>query len=154
MSLTQKFTQIDPFANPNPGKPSKTPKPFDETLIRRLTSLLKYSPKVTLSFLALAVDLLSETLASFSALLSDPNLSRSERDVEALSSHLDASAALLDAVNSVTAEVDRLSRRRLHVAFGLHLLSHRPLTPELTSKARDSIAEWNEEEETTAFHGG
>lgn len=150
MSLTQKNTQIFPFPNPNPNPPKllSAPKPFDETLIRRLKSLLtsinQTSPAVPLSVPTAAVDLLAATLTSFSLLLSDRSLSRSEPDVAALSSYLDASAALLHAVNSLTAAIDRLSRRCLSLAFGLHLLSHRPLTPELARKARDAIAEWHE----------
>jgi hypothetical protein len=120
-----------------------------------LTSIKKTSPAVPLSVLTAAVDLLAATLTSFSLLLSDRSLSRSEPDVAALSSHLDSSAALLDAVNSLTATVDRLSRRRLSLAFGLHLLSHRPLTPELTRKARDAIGEWhkNVEEKSISASG-
>lgn len=147
------LTQISPFPNPNPSptpNPKKlllAPKPFDETLIRRLKSLLSSlkltSPSVRMAVLTAAVDLLAATLTSFSLLLSDPSLSRSETDVAALSSHLDASTALLDAVNSLTVSIDRLSRRRLSLAFALHLLSHRPLTPEVTRKARASIAEWS-----------
>lgn len=156
MSVTQKYTQISPFPNP---KLLSAPKPFDETLIRRLKSLLssikQTSPAVPLSVLTAAVDLLADTLTSFLLLLSDRSLSRSETDAAALSSHLDASAALLDAVNSLTAAVDRLSRRRLSLAFGLHLLSHRPLTPELTRKARNAIAEWhsNVEEKSISASG-
>lgn len=143
MSLAHRPSQIFPFPNPNPNPSPRNLKPFDEALICRLTSLLNSSPSVSLPFLASAVDLLSSTLSAFSALLSDPNLSRSQPEVAALSSHLDASAALLDSVNSISASIDRLSRRRLHLAFALHLLNHRPLTPELTRKARDSVAEWS-----------
>lgn len=144
MSLIQKYTSPS-FYNPKKihRNPNPNPKPFDDALIRRLTSLLaslpRSSPSVPLLFLLQSINLLSSTLASASALLSDPNLSKTETDSASLSSHLDASVSLLDSLNLISSRIDRLSRLRLHVTFALHLLS----SPSSNAcKARDSLAEW------------
>ncbi|KAJ6837328.1 putative basic proline-rich protein-like [Iris pallida] len=97
-----------------------SPEAFEEALIFRLKSLPPLppsSPSIPLSWLASAVRLLSATLSSFASLLSDPSLSLSVAD---LSPHLDSSSAsLLDAANSISAAVDRLTSLRLHLRLSL-----------------------------------
>lgn len=149
MSLTEKSSSplsLFPFyhSKKKPLKPSS--KPFDETLIRRLESLLPIptSPApaptsaIPLSWLSRSADLLALTLNDACAIISDPSLSGS--DLNALSSHLDSSVALLDACNAATAEIDRILRSRLHLRLALH---HLASVPPRLRRARELISEWD-----------
>ncbi|KAJ0963903.1 hypothetical protein J5N97_029025 [Dioscorea zingiberensis] len=125
-------------AQKKPLKPSSNP--FDETLIWRLKALLPIpasSPAATipLSWISLVADLLVLTLAYASAIISDPAIS----DSDALSDYLDASVALLDDCNAISAEIDRVARSRLYLRLALHHLSASP--PNLP-RAKELIAKW------------
>ncbi|XP_020593679.1 UPF0496 protein 4-like [Phalaenopsis equestris] len=147
MFLTEK--NASPFSLFFSSSPKKSPargimKPFEETLITRLSSLLPIpdsSPSVPLSWLSRAVDLLTLTLADVAVVISDPSLSTTDR--AALSSHLDSSVALLDACNAISATIDRILHGRLLVRLSLHLISSSPsLSPDRLRRARSAIAEW------------
>ncbi|KAL0913662.1 hypothetical protein M5K25_017139 [Dendrobium thyrsiflorum] len=149
MFLTEKHSS--PFSLFFSFNPKKAPsgggglsKPFEETLIVRLSSLLPIpdsSPSIPLPWLSRAIDLLTQTLADAIAIISDPSLSVTDR--AALSSHLDSSVALLDACNAISSAVDHILHGRLLVRLALHLISSSSsLSPDRRHRVRSAIAEW------------
>lgn len=116
---------------------------FEEDLLRRLKTLRSASdPTSTFSWLSKAVDLLSSTHADAETLVSDLNISASEKS---LASYLDDSTRILDICNSISSEIERLRQGRLLISFVLHLLdpsSGSPPAPEKLRRAREALADW------------
>ncbi|XP_077231377.1 protein BPS1, chloroplastic-like [Tasmannia lanceolata] len=119
---------------------------FDENLIRRLKSLTPGAdpPSISLSWLSLAVDLLTSTHADAELIISYLNISASDKSAI---SYLDESVKVLDICNSISSEIERLKHRRLLIHFILHLLTfsgedRRSPAPENIRRARDSLNEY------------
>lgn len=94
-------------------------------------------PSPSLSWIAAAFDALSASYSDVAALLSTPT------DAALAAAYLDHTARVLDLCNSVSAEIEKLRRRRLLVHFILHLLRPAgPRTPEALRRARDSLREF------------
>lgn len=138
-----RFSPLSPFSGSRKGSlPNKfevLARSFDDALVRRLKTL--NPPSVTLSWLSLAVDLLTAIHAEVRSLIS--NLKPSASDVS-LAGFLDDSVKLLDVSNSISSEIERLRQRRLLINFVVHLLdfSGEGPAPEKLRKARDSVANW------------
>ncbi|KAL1832654.1 hypothetical protein ACET3Z_002305 [Daucus carota] len=121
---------------------------FDDKLASRLKALAfsSPSPSVSLQWLSLAVDLLSDTHADASAVISAMTAaSGSSADSRAF--YLDHSVKVLDVCNSISYEIEKLRHRRLLMDFAVHLLKSSgnedaPPAPEKLKRAGECIADY------------
>lgn len=99
-------------------------------------------PSPSLSWIAAAFDALSAAYSDVAALLSTPT------DAALAAAYFDHTARVLDLCNAVSAEIEKLRRRRLLLRFALHLLRPAgPRTPETLLRASDSLREFEALEE-------
>ncbi|KAK1262768.1 hypothetical protein QJS04_geneDACA019552 [Acorus gramineus] len=139
---------------PSPKKIALLADAFERNLLRHIENLISAaiggdpppSTPIGLSCLSNAVDVLSSIHAEAGVLFSGPSVSGTE---SILASYLDESVKLLDFCNSVSAEIESLSRRRLLIRFAVHVLSSSSGTgEEKLRRARDSISDWEKENST------
>lgn len=103
-----------------PNKLDLITRAFDDALLRRLKTLSP--PSITLSWLSTAVDFLAVAHSEARSLISDLEATALEYD-DALATYLDDSVKLLHICNAVSAEIERLRRRRTILAFAAQLLA-------------------------------
>ncbi|KAM1846589.1 hypothetical protein EV1_010910 [Malus domestica] len=116
---------------------------FDDAVLRHLKSL--GPPSISLSWLSKAVDFLALTHSEARNLISDLKVAPPLDD--SLAWYLDHSVKLLDLCNSISAEIERLRQRRLHLTFVLHLLGDRKgeelPSPENLRRSRMSLSDFD-----------
>ncbi|KAK1320880.1 hypothetical protein QJS10_CPA03g02562 [Acorus calamus] len=159
MTFTEVATPFFPIFSskrspPSPKKIALLADAFERNLLRHIENLISAarggdpppSTPIGISCLSNAVDVLSAIHADAGVLFSDSSVSGTE---STLASYLDESVKLLDFCNSVSAEIESLSRRRLLIRFAVHLLSSSSAAgEEKLRRARDSISDWEKENYT------
>lgn len=123
-------------------------KSFDDKLSNRLQALAFSSPShsISLEWISLAVDLLSDTHADANAVISAMT-SASGSSGDSRSFYLDHSVKILDVCNSISYEIEKLRHRRLLMKFVTHLLKFpgdgdAPPAPEKLNRASECIADY------------
>ncbi|OVA12120.1 Protein BYPASS-related [Macleaya cordata] len=145
------FPSLTPFRLARKQSPAKNldliSRSFDENLLTRLKPLIftAKKPKITLSFLSLAVDILSSTHREAETLFSELKSSFNLEDP--LNLYLDDSIKLLDICNSISSEIEHFQKNRLLINFVLNLLDFSDQDrqipgPEKLRRAKNSLSDW------------